>query len=97
MKESILNIFNHKKIERIVFSPRLYYWYIRNNLFRKYRRGKKNPENIPQKYFNKTQLEIANLRYIENLSYSQIANRISKSKTAVSKHIKKIESIISLI
>ncbi len=58
MKESFLNTFARKNVEKIVFSPRIYYWYVVNRMFRKYRPGKDNPQKIPQEYFNKTQLEI---------------------------------------
>lgn len=58
LKEIILNTFAHKKIERIAFSPRIYYWYIVNKLFKKYKLKKNIPDNIPFKYLNKTQLEI---------------------------------------
>lgn len=58
MKQSILNTFAHKKINEIVFSPRIYYWYIVNKLYRKYKSGKNQPKSIPQKYLNKSQLEI---------------------------------------
>jgi hypothetical protein len=58
LKEIILNTFSHKKIEKIAFSPRIYYWYLVNKLFMKYRSKKNFPDNIPLKYLNKSQLEI---------------------------------------
>lgn len=58
LREIILNTFSHKKIEKIAFSPRIYYWYLVNKLFMKYRSNKNSPDNIPPKYLNKSQLEI---------------------------------------
>jgi hypothetical protein len=57
-KKLVLNTFAHKEIEKIVFSPRIYYWYIVNKLFKKYNLKKSVTDKIPWKYLNKTQLEI---------------------------------------
>ena len=35
LRERVLNTFAKKKIDRVVFSPRLYYWYYGNSLWRR--------------------------------------------------------------
>jgi len=74
LKERVLNTFAKKKIDKIVFSPRIYFWYIGNKLFQK-RRSKNNfPPNIPSHFVNKSQLEIyeyigASPRYADETLY----------------------------
>jgi len=47
-RERVLNTFARKKVDRVVFSPRLYYWYYGNRLWRRPRSDKKLPGTIPK-------------------------------------------------
>lgn len=79
MKESslridFLNTFAHKPTDRIVFSPRIYYWYLGNRLFIKYRVKKNLKANIPERFLRKSQVQIYDLlnaapRYTEESLY----------------------------
>ncbi|MFX0072422.1 MAG: hypothetical protein ACFFAO_15160, partial [Candidatus Hermodarchaeota archaeon] len=60
-KERLLNTFEKKKIDKIVFSPRLYYWYGGNKLYTKKTSNDQLSSNIPERFLNKTQLEIYDL------------------------------------
>ncbi|MFX0059912.1 MAG: hypothetical protein ACFE85_19275 [Candidatus Hodarchaeota archaeon] len=87
LKEIILNTFAHKKSEKIVFSPRIYYWYIVNKLYRKFHLNN-FPNKIPQKYLNKTQLEIydilkASPRYCFETIYLNLLESKLKSDSNV--------------
>jgi hypothetical protein len=72
--QRILNIFSHKKIDKIVFSPRLYYWYFGNKLYKKKNVKKFLKSDIPNRFLRKSQLEIydmlgASPRYSEETLY----------------------------
>ena len=73
-KEGILNTFAKKKIDRIVFSPRIYYWYLGNRLFKKGKHIKQLKDKIPERFLKKSQLDIykmleASPRYSEETLY----------------------------
>ncbi len=77
-KSDILNTFSGKLKGRIPFSPRIYYWYLGNRLYKKYNR--RNNKNIPEKYFKKSQIEIYRLlncspRYSEETVYFDLLER----------------------
>jgi uroporphyrinogen-III decarboxylase len=57
-KQRFLNTFAKKKIDRIVFSPRLYYWYFGNRLYKRTKIEKYLKSEIPHQYLKKSQLEI---------------------------------------
>jgi len=68
LKQRVLNTFARRKNDRIVYSPRLYYWYFANNVFLKHSRHRKTL--IPSKYLGKSQIDIyddleASPRYCE--------------------------------
>ncbi|MBD3195818.1 MAG: hypothetical protein GF317_12225 [Candidatus Lokiarchaeota archaeon] len=76
-KIRILNTFKGKKIENIVFSPRIYYWYNENKMFYKEKQKQYYKASIPQKYMGKSQHEIyqilnASPRYIFETYYIQL-------------------------
>lgn len=56
LKQEILKTFSKQKSHKIVFSPRLYYWYFGNKIYSK--RKKNYSKIIPNQYFGKTQLDI---------------------------------------
>ncbi|MHA1762979.1 MAG: uroporphyrinogen decarboxylase family protein [Promethearchaeota archaeon] len=56
LKERVINTFRGKPVDKIVFSPRIYYWYMKNKLYKRFNPSKNN--KIPQKYFKKSQLDI---------------------------------------
>ena len=101
-KEAILNIFDHKKIDHIVFSPRIYYWYLGNKLFLK---RLKNPNSkIPDYFVGKTQMEIYQMlsvspRYVyETLYFDLVETKIDpESKIIINRKIgsKEGETIVS--
>ena len=57
-KQRVLNTFAKKKIDRVVFSPRLYYWYLGNKLYLKRNVEKYLHTEIPERFLKKSQLEI---------------------------------------
>ncbi len=57
-KQRVLNTFAKKKIDRIVFSPRLYYWYLGNKLYMKRNVEKYLQTEIPERFLKKSQFEI---------------------------------------
>ena len=57
-KQRVLNTFAKKKIDRVVFSPRLYYWYFGNKLYLKRNVEKYLQTEIPERFLRKSQLEI---------------------------------------
>ena len=74
LRERVLNTFAHKTIDKVVFSPRIYFWYIGNKLFQKRRSEKDFPLNIPSQFVNKSQLEVyeylgASPRYADETLY----------------------------
>jgi len=40
LRQRLLNTFAHKKVDRLLFSPRIYYWYLGNKLYFRPRRQK---------------------------------------------------------
>ena len=77
LKQRVLNTFAHNKIDKIVFSPRLYYWYLGNSLFLKRNIEKKLKFEIPHQFLRKSQLEIydylhASPRYVMETLYLPI-------------------------
>ncbi len=65
-KQRVLYTFEHKKVDHLAFSPRLYYWYGKNKAYLKpgwlHKRGKPACETeIPKQYFGKTQMQIFDL------------------------------------
>jgi len=63
IRERILNTFSHKPIDKIVFSPRLYYWYRGNKLWKRQRTDEKCAGNIPKYILRKSLIQIYN--YLE--------------------------------
>jgi uroporphyrinogen-III decarboxylase len=73
-RERFLNTFRKKKIDKVVFSPRLYYWYLGNRLYKKGKKGKGLKPRIPERFLGKSQIEIyrnlnASPRYSEETLY----------------------------
>ncbi|MFX0010774.1 MAG: hypothetical protein ACFE9R_10695 [Candidatus Hermodarchaeota archaeon] len=62
LKQEFLNTFAKKKTHKIVFSPRLYYWYFGNKIYSK--RRKNIQKSIPLYYYGKKQIEIYKNLYI---------------------------------
>jgi hypothetical protein len=101
-KQAILNIFDHKKIDHIVFSPRIYYWYLGNKLFLK---RLKNPNrSIPDYFVGKSQMEIYRMlsvspRYVyETLYFDLIETKIDPESNIIIKRksgSKEGETIVS--
>lgn len=88
LRKRILNTFEYKKINRIVFSPRLYYWYLGNKLHLKLSANKRYFANIPSHYLGKTQYEIythlgASPRYVFETFYFPLYRENIKSKTEI--------------
>ncbi|MHA1805675.1 MAG: uroporphyrinogen decarboxylase family protein [Promethearchaeota archaeon] len=72
LKERVINIFRGKPVDNMVFSPRIYYWYMVNKLYKRFNPSKSHA--IPKKYFKKSQLEIHEMlksspRYCEETLY----------------------------
>jgi uroporphyrinogen-III decarboxylase len=57
-KERILRTFKGEKIDRIAFSPRLYYWYNTNKLYLGKASKKHHKTTIPEEYIGKSQIEV---------------------------------------
>jgi uroporphyrinogen-III decarboxylase len=77
LRQRFLNTFAKKKIDKIVFSPRLYYWYFGNKLYTKRNVEKYLKTKIPKRFLGKSQLEIydmleASPRYSEESLYLPI-------------------------
>jgi uroporphyrinogen-III decarboxylase len=77
LRQRFLNTFARKKIDKIVFSPRLYYWYFGNKLYKKRNVEKYLKTEIPRRFLGKSQLEIydmleASPRYSEETLYLPI-------------------------
>ncbi|MFO7795854.1 MAG: uroporphyrinogen decarboxylase family protein [Promethearchaeati archaeon] len=73
-KERFLNTFSGNNLDKLVFSPRIYYWYNENKLFLKKKHKEDYKTYIPEKYVGKTQHEIYELlnaspRYIFETYY----------------------------
>ncbi len=56
LRQEVLKTFSREKTHKIVFSPRLYYWYFGNKIYSKQK--KKYSKAIPTHYYGKTQLDI---------------------------------------
>jgi len=56
LKQRVLDTFARRNSDKIVFSPRLYYWYFCNNVFLKHFKHRKSL--IPPKYLGKSQIKI---------------------------------------
>jgi hypothetical protein len=74
LRERLLNTFAHRHIDRIVYSPRIYYWYLGNRLMKKRGVEKYLKASIPERFLRKSQLEIYDLleaspRYTEESLY----------------------------
>jgi len=101
-KQRLLNTFARKKTDRIVYSPRLYYWYLGNKLYKRKIIKKQLKTNIPSKFLRKSQIEIYDLlgaspRYSEETLYLPIIstkiNPDAKIEIITQKGAKKDESI----
>ncbi|TXT59503.1 MAG: hypothetical protein BAJALOKI2v1_200016 [Promethearchaeota archaeon] len=73
-KERIIYTFKGKELDRVAYSPRLYYWYNANKLYLGDRSKKYHKSHIKEEYINKSQLEIykklkASPRYIFETFY----------------------------
>ncbi|MBY9016444.1 MAG: hypothetical protein KGD68_12185 [Candidatus Lokiarchaeota archaeon] len=82
LRESILNTFAKKETHQIVFSPRIYYWYLGNKIYSK--RKSKISSNIPSHYYGKKQIDIyadlcASPRYSEETLYISLYDEIINS------------------
>ncbi|MFX1493310.1 MAG: uroporphyrinogen decarboxylase family protein [Promethearchaeota archaeon] len=87
-RQIILRTFDGKKIDRIVFSPRLYYWYFGNKLFLKKNVEKHLKTDIPKRFLRKSQLEIYDLleaspRYSEETLYLPIIRERLNSEAKI--------------
>ncbi len=60
-KQRVLNTFAKKQIDRIIYSPRIYYWYFGNKLFKRRRKQEDIKAEIPERFLDKSQLEIYDL------------------------------------
>ena len=100
LRQEILKTFLGKKTHKIVFSPRLYYWYFGNKI---YSNLKKNySKAIPTHYYGKTQLDIykdlgSSPRYSEETLYLplyyEIINPLSHIKVQRETGTKKGQTI----
>ncbi|MFW9951406.1 MAG: hypothetical protein ACFFKA_14925, partial [Candidatus Thorarchaeota archaeon] len=82
----ILDLFAGKKVKNIVFSPRIYYWYLGNRLH--LRTTKRKDPKIPQYYFRKSQLEIYDMlnaapRYSEETVYLPLLTESIESNSKI--------------
>lgn len=101
LRQEVLKTFSKEEVHDIVFSPRLYYWYLRNKIYSK--RRKNYSMTIPHQYYGKSQLDIyrelrISPRYSEETLYLPLYNRIidPNSNIDISRETgsKKGESII---
>jgi hypothetical protein len=88
LRERLLDTFAKKPIERIVFSPRIYYWYLGNNLLNKRNVEKYLKGPVPERYWGKSQLEIydildANIRYAEESLYLPLLTSSIKPEAGI--------------
>ncbi|MHA1492361.1 MAG: uroporphyrinogen decarboxylase family protein [Promethearchaeota archaeon] len=101
-RQRLLNTFGRKKIDRLVFSPRLYYWYNNNKLYLKPKREKKSPVNIPSNYIGKSQIEIydylgASPRYVFETFYIPLFRETIKRESNINIRVKRGEKKTELI
>jgi len=87
LRQRVLNTFAHKKVDKLVFSPRFYYWYLWNKLYLRPRKPKKHHHaKIPPMFLGKSQLKVYDLlnaspRYtLESLYLPLIIPRIKIKK-----------------
>ncbi len=58
-RERLLNTFAKKKVDNLLFSPRLYYWYLNNKLyFRPSKQKKRFTRKIPPQFLGRSQLQV---------------------------------------
>lgn len=93
-KERILKTFKGEKIDKIAFSPRLYYWYNTNKLYLGKRSKKYHKTGIPEEYLGKSQIEIykklgSSPRYIFETFYISLFHTNIDSDSDVNIKIKK--------
>ena len=74
LRKNFLKTFAHKPTDHIVYSPRIYYWYLRNRLFKKHRVKNHLKTDIPERFLGKSQIQIYDLlkaapRYTEESLY----------------------------
>jgi hypothetical protein len=59
LRERLLNTFAHKKVDKLLFSPRLYYWYFGNKLYlRPSRQKPRFKRKIPPQFLGRSQLQV---------------------------------------
>jgi len=58
IKERFLKTFMKKNVDELVFSPRIYYWYLGNKIYLKSKKNIRQHCHIPLKYFGMKQIEI---------------------------------------
>jgi len=101
LRQEVLKTFSKEEVHDIVFSPRLYYWYLGNKIYSK--RKKNYSMKIPHQYYGKSQLDIykelrISPRYSEETLYLPLYNKIidPNSNIDISRETgsKKGESII---
>lgn len=78
LKERFLNTFTGEKVDKTAFSPRIYYWYVVNKVFKRY--NPKDKSTIPKEYYRKSQLEIHEMlntcpRYCEETIYLNLLQK----------------------
>ncbi len=88
LRQRVLNTFAHKKIDRLVFSPRLYYWFNGNKLYLRPHSDKKCHARIPPQYLGKNQRKIydylgASPRYVLESYYIPFLWKRLKLKSGV--------------
>ncbi|TFF99784.1 MAG: hypothetical protein EU541_04075 [Promethearchaeota archaeon] len=89
-KKRILKTFAKKEIDRVVFSPRLYYWYFGNKLFKRRVKRDQFKSSIPDRFLHKSQLEIYKMlkaapRYSQETLYLPLFQTQINSEAAIEK------------
>jgi len=79
LRQEVLKTFSKEEVHDIVFSPRLYYWYLKNKIYSK--RKKNYSMTIPRQFYGKSQLDIykelrISPRYSEETLYLPLYNKI---------------------
>ncbi len=93
-RQRLLNTFGRKKIDRLLFSPRLYYWYFKNKLYLKPKSDKESPVKIPSNYLGKSQIEIydylgASPRYVFETFYIPLFRETIKRESNINIRVKR--------
>jgi hypothetical protein len=88
LKQGWLNTFDHKQINKIVFSPRIYYWYLKNNVNSKRLKKIQTAKSIPDEYFGLSQLDIYDLfkaspRYSDETIYLPLLQEKFKPEAGI--------------